>query len=577
VNFFELPFHWYRKFSPHWLFWLGLPIALYSWTLRGPLLSDDLHLVLKAEQYIRGESNSLELYRFAKSDEQWRAMRDRGTCPWWLPSSMRLDCFRPVAGLSFYLDVQLLGRNPLGYRLVSLAVFFVALLCVHRLFRKAGGDPVRAGLATYFFGISQTVTPPVTWMCNRQDLFVVIGVTTAAAAYWDACRRPRLRLLLIAVGAFAFALLSKEIAVALAAVVCIHEIVVRRKEDARPGRAMAGKIAVTMLLMVVGYLAYYIYTRPWVITGSDGSPSQLGPGLPLSLLLYAAVWTVGFPIDVLHAATDAQVLAVAGAAGILLLLTIVFLRRSTRGDPAALFFVLWAILFILPGLRALTASTRTLCSATIGWSYLLVSLLVPSHRDRPAAPLPFRVWMNTANGVISAGCAIATVLFLNGAELDARERIQRTVAALPGPLHDGDALIFDRAQSSLEMMCAGDRLEFLSGRRNVSVNFLVGPGIDASLLPEDDHTIVAKAGQSDLFDSAIHRLSLGRGKRPSVGQRFELRNFVAEVAEISKDHKVQAVRFRFCEPLVSPRLHFSPPELATVAHVKLAVPGTVGP
>ncbi|HKQ47197.1 MAG TPA: hypothetical protein VJZ71_03895 [Phycisphaerae bacterium] len=562
---FEFPFDWYRKFARHWLFWLGVPIALYSWTLTGPLLSDDLHLILKAERYLRGESDRFELYRFAASDEEWRQLRDRGVIPWWAPPTGRLDFFRPMMELSFLLDVRFFGRNPLGFRLVSMGFFVVALCCVRRLFRAAGADEVHAGTATYFYGLSQTVTPPVTWMCNRQDLLVVIGVTVAATAYWEAVRRPRVTQLFLAMGAFLFALLSKEVAIALAGVVGLHEIIARRRPDARSGRRMACWIALALALMAAGYLSYYVYSRPWalqVASGSDGGSSQFGRQLPLSLLLYAAVWTIGFPIDVLHAATNTQALAVGVIGGVLMLLTIRYLRRSTHRDAAAMFFVLWAVFFIVPGLRALTASTRTLCTASVGWSYLLVGLFFATRTGAPLAPLPMRAWLNAANGVISAGCAIGTVIFMNATESRARERIQQTVADLAAPLQDGDTLVVDRAESSFEMLCAGDRLEYLTGRRNVAALFLVGPGIDATLSREDDRTIMVRAKHGDLFSSPIHQLTLGPHWNPRRGQQFETRDFIAEIVEVSAEHHVTAMRFRFREPFTTPRLHFWPPVTA---------------
>lgn len=568
VRSFEFPFDWYRKSARHWLFWLGVPIALYSWTFSGPFVSDDLHLVLKAERYLHGESDRLDLYRFAATDEEWRQLRDRGVFPWWVSGTGRLDFLRPITELSFYLDVRLFGRNPLGYRLVSLAVFIVALFCVHRLFGAVGADAIHAGTATYFYGLSQTVTPPVTWMCNRQDLFVVIGVTIAATAYWESGRRPRWTRLLVAMGAFLFALLSKEVAIALAGVIGIHEIVLRRRPDARPGRRTAGWIAIAMVLMAGSYLWYYVYSRPWAFqfaSGADGGSSQFGSQLPLSLLLYAAVWTVGFPIDVLHAATNTQALAVAAVGGALLLLTLVYLRRSTRGDAAALFFVLWALLFIIPGLRALTASTRTLCTASIGWSYLLVGLFFAKRAEKPIAPLPLRAWLNAANGVISAGCAIGTVIFMNATEHRARERMQQAVASAPSALREGDMLVFDRAESSFEMMCASDRLEFLTGHRDVAALFLVGPGVDATLAPENDQTILIRAKQGGLFDSPIHKLTLGANWIPRQGDQFETRDYVAVLSDVDAGNRVTAMRFRFREPLTSPRLHFWPPEMASRA------------
>src|SRR5262245_14309142 len=116
-------FGWIRAASVYRLFWLGGPLLLYGWTIIGLFLADDLHLLLKSERYLRGETSDRELYRFAKSDDDWNELRDRGTCPWWLPEKGRLDFFRPLSEASFLLDVRLFGRNVVGHRLVSLLTF----------------------------------------------------------------------------------------------------------------------------------------------------------------------------------------------------------------------------------------------------------------------------------------------------------------------------------------------------------------------------------------------------------------------------------------------------------------------
>ncbi len=215
MRLFDVFFVWIRRASRYRLFWLGGPLAFYSWTLTGPFMADDLHLLLKSERYLRGESQSLELYRFAKTDEDWNTLRHRGICPWWLPETGRLDFFRPVSEWVFYAGVHLFGRGPIGHRMISLALFGCVLGAVHWMFALASEDRVRAGVATFFFGISQTVAPPVTWICNRQDLLVVLGAALAGGAYWSASRSPKLWWLVIAVSGCLFALLSKVVAVSL--------------------------------------------------------------------------------------------------------------------------------------------------------------------------------------------------------------------------------------------------------------------------------------------------------------------------------------------------------------------------
>lgn len=564
MSFFQLPFHWNRRTSPHRIFWLGMPVLLYSWTLAGPFLSDDLHLILKSERYIRGETQHLNLMRFATSDDEWRVLRDRGTCPWWVPESGRLDFFRPITEWAFYLDVRLFGRNPVGYRMMSLAVFAIALICVHRLFRAAGADAIRAGTATFMLGISQTLTPPVTWMANRQDLLVVIGVTLAASAYWQSLKQPRQLQVIHAAAAFAFALLAKEVAIAFAGVVLFHELHRRNWKPSQLLRHTSGHITLVLLLISAVYLSYYAYSRPWAfgIGAGDGTPNQFNTRLPFSLLFYSSVWTLGFPVDILYNASPIQTGLLAGIATLLLIMTVHYMRRSSRNDSAALFFLLWAIFFVIPGLRSLTTGTRTLCTATVGWVYLAAGLLVPSREEDVVVPIFFRHVLYAANGIVSIIAAIITVLFMNHSELDARHRLSEILARQKDPLTRGETVFITQAHSSLEIMCAADRLEFMTGCRGVAVNYLLPPEVSATTEPIDSHTLLVSSTGNSLLGAPFHRLVRGPDWNLGVGQCFDLRDFSVQIDEISADGRVTRLRVKFGEPLASHRFRFDPKTLA---------------
>lgn len=558
-----MPFHWLRIAAPRKTFWLGCPLLLYVWTLGGPFLSDDMNLILKAEAYQRGERKDLGLYRFAATDKEWQQLRDRGTIPWWSPKKGRLDFLRPISELSFYADVALFGRRPVFFRAMSLLVFALSLFCVRWMFVQAGGDAVRAGVATILFGISQTVAPPVTWMCNRQDLLVVIGVSVAAGAYWAAMRSSKIRFAVLAVSAFMFALLAKEVAVALAGVIGTHELILRWRTRDWKGRACPGVIALTLMAGVVAFAGYYLYSRPWVldISGKESIPSQLSSGLPLSLLLYSSVWSLGYPIDTLAVTPISVTYAVAIAGGVLLLLTAHYIRRATRNDKAALFFFLWAMLFIIPGLRALTPSTRTLCTATIGWCYLVAAILVPARLEEKVAPLLLRQFLHATNCVASICCCIGTVLVMNQVELTSRHRLEEVVSAMNPPLQDGDALVLLHIDSALEMICAGDRLEFITGKKDVCATCLFPPDVSPKVVRVEKNSVTLRDTDTPLLGSPFHRLTRGPNWRPKLGDTFHLSYMDIEVSKLDDAGEVSELRLTLNEGLGHSRIHFDPPEL----------------
>lgn len=146
----EKPFHWLANVARCRTFWLGFPLILYIWTVAGPFVADDLHLVLKAEKYLQGESSSPGLFRFARTADEWRELRDSGNVPWWTSVTQRVDLFRPLSEYLFCLDMRVFGRNPVGHRLVSLAWFAAALLGMHWLFYVVGGGFNASGSCDVF-------------------------------------------------------------------------------------------------------------------------------------------------------------------------------------------------------------------------------------------------------------------------------------------------------------------------------------------------------------------------------------------------------------------------------------------
>jgi hypothetical protein len=556
-----------RRAGGHHAFWLGLPLLLYLPTVTGPFSFDDLMLVLRAEAHSRGESPSPRLFCFAGTRQQSQELRDRGTFPWWSPEG-RISFFRPLAEWSFCLDVLLFGRNTLGYRIVSLAWFAIALLCVHKLFVTACGDSARAGVATFFFGISQTVTQPATFICNRADLLVAVGVSIAATAYWKATSRQRTLLVFIAAASFAFALLSKEMAIGLAGVVVLHEIITRRSRARVP--ASATVIALILGLMAVVYVAYFAATRPWHVgLGGDQEPSNFSflARAPKAILLYSAVWSLGFQTDVLMLMKTGPWLVIAiGSAGLCFVAIMArYVARMARNDRATLFFVLWAVVFVLVGLMTPPAP-RVLCVATIGWAYLIAGLMTAPVEDRATSPLWLRQWLFTTCGMINLCCAIGTVVTQNRLELELQHSLNEYVEAQGRPLANGDSLLIAEARGPLELILMPERLEFSTGLRDVAVTFLTPPGADGHIEREGDRTLVFSSTHGDLLDKKLYELSQGQERKRRVGEKFATRDFTAEIRELTRDGRVTLLAFQFSEPLSSPRLHFYPPELALIAH-----------
>ncbi len=554
-------FRWLAAAARHRFVWLGLPLAMHAWALAGPFVFDDLYLLRTTEEYISGARPTLDLFRFAPDHDAWMRLRGDGDYPWYAPDERRIDFFRPLPEWLFYLDVRLFGRNPAGHRAMSMAWFAAALICAHRLYHRATGDAVIAGTAAFLLGISQSLAAPVTFICNRSDLVVIVGVCLAATAYIAPSGTSAGRLAL-AIGGFALALVSKESAVALAAVLVVDQALRRRQAADAPRDRTCVYITAACALLAAAYLAYYASTR-WDALSTAGGDNAAQRVLS-ALGLYSAVWSIGFPASLLLHESHERILVVTLAGAGVMLMALPHLFRLRLHEPRARFFGLWTIFFLMPALLVAPES-RALSVAGVGWIFLLTCLIVPREPAPNIAPLWLRHLLLTANGVLAAGCGIGTAWYMFQAELQCRASLLQHVASRHEPIADGDVLVVARAGSPFELIAAGARLEYLLNLRDARAIFLTLTGSDAQFARLKDRQLRVWSTGTPLLNSPAHRLTLGAGLRPSVGQIFQLRGVSILIEALHPQGGVSRFTATFDEPFSSGSVHLCPP--ATFADV----------
>ena len=164
--------------------------------------------------------------------------------------------FRPLAALSFHLNYQWFGLNPLGYHVtdISLHVFSAVLTYafVRVSFKPRGWVAPIAGIIVAIHPAAIEVVPNIS---NRMDSMVTVFVLLTLCLFARALRpasRPTTRLwrdpfYLLAVVAFVFATLSKEIGFVTIAILGWYVVVMDEAPRVR-----------TRLLKAVGLLVPFI-------------------------------------------------------------------------------------------------------------------------------------------------------------------------------------------------------------------------------------------------------------------------------------------------------------------------------
>ena len=361
-------------------------VALYAAVLHGHFLCDDMAVI-----YVLSDWND--------HGELWTRLFGKFSAGLDAPSNY----YRPLAFLSYGINLALLGLDPLPWHLVNLAGHLAAGAAVYRISRAlqpaAPSSRFGPGLAAGLFLLCGTNAEAVAWISGRYDVFATALSLWAAAHYLQSARaldRHALAALLCGVLAFT----SKESAAILPGLIgCLAWI----KHSGAPARARWTRIVRDLapwLLLVAGY-----FTLRQLIFGSM---FQVYPGSqPLARIVDGGWMAVvkGILPWLAAAIPDTSALNFAGMLSALFLIagTMIVIRdrslwRKAFGMLAA---VLWSLALLLPHLSGLAAngeggrlfySTSALLAILIGVPF--------GSRLFHAAPKSIR------SIVVTIGCAL---------------------------------------------------------------------------------------------------------------------------------------------------------------------------
>jgi protein O-mannosyl-transferase len=208
------------------------------------------------------------------------------TSPWGWTGIWSLRQTRPLTYLTFWLNYQAGGQDPLGYHLFNLALHLGAVMLLYECLRKL--LPERAALlAAALFAVHPIQAEAVNYVWARSIMLAVV-LCLASLAAWIEGRT------WVAVAWFAAALLAKEECAAFPLVLLL----------APPaGRKRLVAIAAMMVLAVAaaGRVLYAIAVTPGAPAGSQAGITPwhygLAEGLVILRYLRLAIVPYGFTVD----------------------------------------------------------------------------------------------------------------------------------------------------------------------------------------------------------------------------------------------------------------------------------------
>lgn len=352
------------------------------------------------------------------------------TSNYWAVTDATIGLYRPLTALTFHADYQIHGVKPAGYHLTNMFINAGVCALVFAFLLEMFASLELALFAALFFAAFPMHVENVAWVSGRTDLLAALFMLASLWCYALWRTRGRAIALTGTPLFFALALMAKETAVVLPAVIAVAELLSPRQHAPNVRRTGAVVTGVTFAIA-----ALYFVLRKLVLGAAVTSFHRFTHGaieaiaLPFSILAHY-VYKLVFPFH-LNAESDfpppGNLLDIHVFAGIVIFALACYALYRWRRQRAFVFGTAVIGIGLLPVLNILPVNQilaeRFLYFPSLGYS-LCVALGVVALRRR------WRLASTIAFGFFLAACSVRTVVRITDWK-DELTLFQKTVASSP--------------------------------------------------------------------------------------------------------------------------------------------------
>lgn len=170
--------------------------------------------------------------------------------------------YRPITSLSYWICYQVHGLNPIPYHLVNIFLFIFTAFLIFILLRKLNANNSVAYIAGLIFLIIPSHPEAVSWISGRGDVLTTFFYLLSLVCYIHYRDINKFKYYFCSLACFVLAILSKEMAMSLPAVLILYELLWQwRKENKKQQlKLLYGRIFPFIILLVGYFIARYLTT-----------------------------------------------------------------------------------------------------------------------------------------------------------------------------------------------------------------------------------------------------------------------------------------------------------------------------
>lgn len=269
--------------------------------------------------------------------------------------------YRPLFLVFMRANYAMFADRPLGWHLVALGLHLGVTWLAYLLVRKLTGDFTTAWLAALIFGVHPIHHEVVAWVSATTESLFALMFLLAFLAYLRSREGSKILWMTISCGLYVLALLSKETAIVLPALVFAHAWIAygSAENESRPGYAGRFRSAIAPAVLYLPIALVYLLVRNRILYGLGHAfvPVSIGVWLltlPSILLFYIKNWFLPFrlsesydlfyqpSLNIAHVLLPLAILIVVGLA--------IWFSRNRLGAKSVDYAVAWILIPLLPAL-----------------------------------------------------------------------------------------------------------------------------------------------------------------------------------------------------------------------------------
>jgi tetratricopeptide (TPR) repeat protein len=345
----------YQKY--HFSLLIGLlVIGVYGQTVLFDFSShDDVELLVEKAVFLKDPANVLKAFT---TDVVWGHQN---------------IYYRPVLTLSFMADTLIGGTRPFIFHLGNILIHLLACWMFFVFLKRLSVGSGAALWAAMVFSIHPVLIQAVAWIPGRNDSLLTVFVLLSSVLYLDYWRKRSLKWIWLHIGTFFAALLTKETAIFLPALLVFLSILDRRHNEGFGGKRIVPPI--------IGWMtagATYLFLRMNALSGSTVPVDARMNTLKESMVGFISyIGKIFLPVNLSGDPIPADLPVIYGVIGLTL-----FIAATTwlgiKNKRVFFFGLLWFLLFLIPTFLGNTTyanfAEHRLYLPLIGFAIMLLQL-----------------------------------------------------------------------------------------------------------------------------------------------------------------------------------------------------------